>query len=148
MDTWTNNTPKPLCFILLIPTLLFLIGCSLENNIEQSHDTETILFQSSSRGEKKLVAAFLSIPKVMVSPVPLIITQHGSSRDGIRFPNSTGKTDEFSSRIIKTGIDRGFAVVAIDAFYKTDLKPNNKGQFPNAYQYALDLKHIFSTACL
>ncbi|MBN42097.1 MAG: UBX domain protein [Alphaproteobacteria bacterium] len=81
----------------------------------------------------------------MVSPVPLIITQHGSSRDGIRFPNSTGKTDEFSSRIIKTGIDRGFAVVAIDAFYKTDLKPNNKGQFPNAYQYALDLKHIFST---
>ncbi|MBD21298.1 MAG: UBX domain protein [Rhodospirillaceae bacterium] len=83
----------------------------------------------------------IAIPMNATGPFPVIITQHGSSRDGMVFPGG-GRTDEYSTRLITKGTKRGFAVVAIDAFYQSSIKPEDKRKFPNAHQYALDLKTL------
>ena len=51
---------------------------------------------------------------------------------------------KYSSRLMSEGTKRGFAVVALDAFYKTNIQPSEKTTFPNAHQYALDLKDILA----
>ena len=121
---------------------LVLVGCQktqIENTI---YNSEILNFTSESRGVEKPVIALIVTPKKSQGPFPVIISQHGSSRDGMRFPGGDGYTDEYSTRLIREGVKRGFAVVAIDAFYKTKLQPNQKGKFPDAFQYALDLKEI------
>ena len=86
----------------------------------------------------------IATPPGSKGKLPLIITLHGSSRDGVTFPGGKGRTDEYSSRLMSEGTKRGFAVVALDAFYKTNIQPSEKTTFPNAHQYALDLKDILA----
>ncbi len=56
--------------------------------------------------------------------------------------NQDGATDEYSKRIIKEGTTQGFAVAAIDAFYKKPVKANEKTRFPDALNYANELRKI------
>ena len=42
-------------------------------------------------------------------PFPLIITQHGSTRNQ-DFQEGNGKTDDYSIEIVKQGLEAGFAV--------------------------------------
>jgi len=83
----------------------------------------------------------ISFPKKITGKLPLIITQHGSTRDGKKIQD--GATDEYSKRIIKEGTKQGFAVAAIDAFYKKPVKANEKTRFPDALNYANELRKIF-----
>ena len=82
----------------------------------------------------------ISFPKKIKGKLPLIITQHGSTRDGKKIQD--GATDEYSKRIIKEGTKQGFAVAAIDAFYKKPIKANEKTRFPDALNYANELRKI------
>ena len=119
-----------------------LSACVTSQTEQPKFTTEILQYQSESRGEVKPVIALVTTPLSAQRPLPVVITQHGSNRDGMSFPGGEGKTDEYSSRLIKEGTRRGFAVVALDAFYKTSIKPSDKRKFPNAFQYALDLKDI------
>lgn len=131
-------------------TLSMLIGllsvsACVTSPIERLPYTAEILeFSGTSRGEEKLVIAMVATPLGSKGKIPLIITQHGSSRDGVYFPGGRGRTDEYSSRLMREGTKRGFAVVAIDAFYKTGLNPQDKTKFPNAHSYALGVKDILA----
>ena len=82
----------------------------------------------------------ISLPKKFSEKLPVIITQHGSTRDGKKIKD--GATDEYSSRIIKAGNKEGFAVAALDAFYKKPLKATDKTLFPDALNYANELRKI------
>ena len=82
----------------------------------------------------------ISFPKKTAGKLPLIITQHGSTRDGKQIQD--GATDEYSTRIIKEGTKQGFAVAAIDAFYKKPVTANEKTRFPDALNYANELRKI------
>ena len=84
----------------------------------------------------------ISFPKKFTGKLQIIITQHGSTRDGKKIKD--GAIDEYSKRIIEEGIKQGFAVAAIDAFYKKDIKPTDKTIFPNAVVYANNLRKILS----
>ncbi len=121
--------------------ILGVSACVTSGPEEGTYIKEILKFDSTSRGELKPVIAMIAIPMNVTAPLPVIITQHGSSRDGMVFPGG-GRTDEYSTRLIAEGTKRGFAVVAIDAFYKSSIKPEDKRNFPNAYQYALDLKTL------
>lgn len=82
----------------------------------------------------------ISFPKKFTGKLPIIITQHGSTRDGKKIKD--GAIDEYSKRIIEEGVKQGFAVAAIDAFYKKGIKPTDKNFFPNATVYANNLRKI------
>ena len=84
----------------------------------------------------------ISLPKVINGKLPVIITQHGSTRDGKKIKD--GAIDEYSKRIIEEGTKEGFAVAAIDAFYKKSVKPTDKTIFPNATEYANNLRKILA----
>ena len=128
------------CIINFV-AILSVSACVTSVAEERSYINETLRFDSTSRWEVKPVIAMIAIPMNATGPFPVIITQHGSSRDGMVFPGG-GRTDEYSTRLITKGTKRGFAVVAIDAFYQSSIKPEDKRKFPNAYQYALDLKTL------
>ena len=82
----------------------------------------------------------ISLPKKFSGKLPVIITQHGSTRDGKKIKD--GATDEYSKRIIKAGIKEGFAVAALDAFYKKPIRATDKTLFPDALNYANELRKI------
>ena len=82
----------------------------------------------------------ISLPKDIEGKLPVIITQHGSTRDGKKIED--GAIDEYSKRVIEEGIKQGFAVAAIDAFYKKQVKATDKTVFPNATEYANSLRKI------
>ena len=82
----------------------------------------------------------ISFPKRYSGKLPVIITQHGSTRDGKKIQD--GATDEYSKRIIKEGTKQGFAVAALDAFYKKPIKAHEKTRFPDALNYANELRKI------
>ena len=121
-----------------------LSACVTSPAEKLGYTAEVYEFSGTSRGKQKPVIAMIAIPPGSKGKLPLIITLHGSSRDGLNFPGGKGRTDEYSSRLMREGTRRGFAVVALDAFYKTDIQPSEKTTFPNAHQYALDLKDILA----
>ena len=132
-------------FILLI---LIIFTSNSFSKIEikkvKKHNIELIKFQSPDNkfpGKDDIVAQ-IHFPKNFNGKLPVIIHQHGSSRDGSKFKKWGGKTDEWGKRISKEGVKRGYAVVLIDAFYKRGIKPQNKGKFPNAVYIAINLKNI------
>tara|TARA_Y100000022_G_scaffold195444_1_gene201121 strand:- start:2 stop:943 length:942 start_codon:yes stop_codon:yes gene_type:complete len=90
------------------------------------------------------VLAQIHFPKILNTKFPLIIHQHGSSRDGIKFEEWGGLTDEWGKRLVDLGLNRGYAVALIDAFYDRDLKPGDKLKFPHAVKIALELGKILS----
>ena len=121
-----------------------LSACVTSPAEKPAYTAEVFEFSGTSRGKEKPVIAMIATPPGSKGKLPLIITLHGSSRDGVTFPGGKGRTDEYSSRLMREGTKRGFAVVALDAFYKTDIQPSEKTTFPNAHQYALDLKDILA----
>ena len=131
-------------FLLISVVLLSLTACVTSRGDKPNYKSEIIRFFSLSRGVEKPVIAMIAIPLELRGPMPVIITQHGSSRDGTKFFGGEGRTDEYSTRLMTEGTKRGFAVAAIDAFYKTNIQPGDKMTFPNAQQYALDLKDILA----
>ena len=78
-------------------------------------------------------------------PFPVIITQHGSTRDGQIFVGKKGQTDEHSRRLTERAVTRGFAVIALDAFYNKNLQPTDKRKFPNAETYAKEIRNQIAT---
>ncbi len=96
-----------------------------------------LLGKDDRYGEREIPVEIYFPPGV--GRVPLIISQHGSMRDGIRFADGLGRTDEYSSRLIKRGTKAGFAVAVIDAFKGTGVSPNSKARFPRAENYAYQL---------
>lgn len=134
--------------VIWVPVLfgvLSIYSCVEMATEKSTYTTEVFKFKSTSRGVEKPVIAMIAIPLKVNVPLPVIITQHGSSRDGVVFTGGEGRTDEYSTRLIREGTKRGFAIVALDALYKTSIKPIDKGKFPNAFQYALDLKNFLAT---
>lgn len=93
---------------------------------------------------KDEVIAEIHLPKKKLENIPVIIVQHGSNRDTMKFQKWDGKSDEFAKRIVKKGIESGYTVAVIDAFYKKELKPGDKKKFPNASLFAITLKNILS----
>ena len=93
---------------------------------------------------KDYVLAQIHFPKILNTKFPLIIHQHGSTRDGVEFEAWGGKTDEWGRRLVDLSLDRGYAVAIIDAFYDRDLKPWDKLKFPRAVNIALKLGKILS----
>ncbi len=104
--------------------------------------TEYLKFNSTDQKfpNHSEVLVEISFPKKTAGKLPLIITQHGSTRDGKKIQD--GATDEYSTRIIKEGTKQGFAVAAIDAFYKKPVTANEKTRFPDALNYANELRKI------
>ena len=134
-------------FVLLLSMLsavLSVSACVTSPAEKPTYTAEVFEFSGTSRGKEKPVIAMIATPTGSKGKLPLIITLHGSSRDGVTFPGGKGRTDEYSSRLMSEGTKRGFAVVALDAFYKTNIQPSEKTTFPNAHQYALDLKDILA----
>jgi dienelactone hydrolase len=81
-------------------------------------------------------------PKVGTAPYPLIIHQHGSSRDGFSFDDGIGKTDQHGTRLKQAALFKGFAFVALDAFESKGLSPSDKTKFPDAANYAKQLRNL------
>ena len=107
-----------------------------------AHSAEYLKFNSPDKRypDHPEVLVELNLPKKTKGKLPIIITQHGSTRDGKKFKG--GATDEYSKRLIKAANKQGFAVAAIDAFYKKPLKSTDKTRFPNAAEYAYNLRKI------
>ena len=137
---------------ILLSTLLSLIllSTSVFAKVEikkfKNKNIEVIKFQVPDRKlpGKDDVLAQIHFPKKTNEKVPLIIHQHGSSRDGMKFKKWGGRTDEWGKRLVKEGLKRGYAVAVIDAFYNRKLKPTNKNKFPNAVHIAIKLAKIYS----
>ena len=137
---------------ILLSTLLSLIlistSCFAKVEIKnfKSKNIEVIKFQVPDRKfpDKDDVLAQIHFPKKTDGKVALIIHQHGSSRDGMKFKKWGGRTDEWGKRLVKEGLKRGYAVAVVDAFYNRKLKPSNKGKFPDAVRVAIKLAKIYS----
>lgn len=112
----------------------------------KKHNIELIKFQSPDRKfpGKDDVIAQIHFPKNVDGKLPVIIWQHGSSRDGSRFKKWGGKTDEMGKRIAKKGVEQGYAVALLDSFYKKGIKPTDKKKFPNSIFFGVVLKNILS----
>lgn len=131
----------------------FLIAASVQ---AQTSTTETFKFSERRFGETE-VPVEINLPTSGSPPFPVIISQHGSERDGKTFTGGVGKTDEYTKRLIDRALTRGYAVLAIDAFHNKGLEANDKLQFPTASAYAemlrdkvgeltnLDPRNIFYT---
>ena len=86
-----------------------------------------------------------TIPKNPIKkPIPLIILQHGSTRDAGKISNGIVKTDVQMKNLSKASLKNGFAVAIIDAFYKKNIKSSHKTKFPNAQTYAKQVASYFS----
>ena len=105
---------------------------------EKISETQIYKFKEGVYGTSD-VPVELSYPASGQGPFPLIITQHGSTRDGHSFQGRKGKTDEYSRRLMKAATERGYAVAVIDAFYKKGLKGSDKKKFPQAWKYGVQV---------
>ena len=77
-------------------------------------------------------------------PIPLIILQHGSTRDAGNISNGIVQTDVQMKKLSEAALNNGFAVAIIDAFYKKNVKSNQKTKFPQAQVYAKQVASYFS----
>ena len=107
---------------------------------------EVIKFQAPDRNfpNNDDVLAQIYFPKNNNKKLPLIIHQHGSTRDGLDFKEWGGNSDEWGKRLVKKALERGYAVALLDTFYKRKLKPTDKEKFPNSVLAALELSYILS----
>ncbi len=124
--------------------VIFILLCTLvaQGGLAQSFLKETfVLDLDEPNFGTRPVPVELWIPATGLSNYPLIITQHGSTRDGHTFAGGKGQTDVFSTRLMQAGVARGFAVAALDAFFDKGLSPSDKTRFPSASVYAVRLRH-------
>ena len=136
-------------FISII-SFLFCGVIYADNSYEiKTFEDETITVLKLKVPDKKFpnkdyVLAQIHFPKLFNAKFPLIIHQHGSTRDGVEFEAWGGTTDEWGKRIVEAGLDRGYAVAVIDAFFDRGIKPGDKLKFPRAVNIALKLGEILS----
>ena len=136
--------------LILFVTLTISISSKSFSEIEikkiKNKNIKIIKFQSPDRKfpSNDDVLAQIHFPKNNNKKLSLIIHQHGSSRDGLKFKKWGGKTDEWGKRLIDQATERGYAVALLDTFYKRNLKPSDKENFPNATLAALKLSYILS----
>ena len=107
---------------------------------------EVIKFQAPDQKfpGKDDILAQIYFPKNNNKKLPVIIHQHGSTRDGLEFKEWGGNSDEWGKRLVKKALERGYAVALLDTFYKRKLKPTDKEKFPNSVLAALELSYILS----
>ena len=129
------------CFMLLLSVFTFLF-CGQSELVWA--DTIKLNIEERKHG-KSIVPVKLLLPsRPIKKPIPLVILQHGSTRDAGKVFNSIVETDEHQKQLAKAALDSGFAVAIIDAFYKKKLKGNQKTQFPDAEEYARQTASYFA----
>ena len=124
----------------LISFILFLLMVS------SSGFSETIKLELSEKkyGTSNVPVELIFPEKPIKKPVPLIILQHGSTRDAGKISNGIVQTDVQMKNLSKASLKNGFAVAIIDAFYKKNIKGSQKTKFPNAHKYAKQVASYFS----
>ena len=132
-----------LAFIILFNSKVF---SNIEVKKIKDKNIEVIKFQAPDHNfpNNDDVLAQIYFPKNNNKKLSVIIHQHGSSRDGLKFKKWGGKTDEWGKRLTDKAIERDYAVALLDTFYKRKLKPTDKEKFPNAVLAALELSYILS----
>ena len=133
-------------FILSIASYDTKSFSDIEVKIIKNQNIEVIKFQMPDQKfpGKDDVLAQIHFPSNIKVRLPIIIHQHGSTRDGFKFKKWGGKTDEWGKRLIDKATERGYAVALLDTFYKRKLEPTDKEKFPNAILAALELSYILS----
>lgn len=108
--------------------------------------SETIKLELSEKkyGSSKVPVELIFPENPIKTPIPLIILQHGSTRDGGNILNGIVKTDVQMKNLSKESLNSGFAVAIIDAFYKKNIKGSQKTKFPDAQVYARQVASYFS----
>lgn len=133
-------------FILSIASYDTKSFSDIEVKIIKKQNIEVIKFQMPDQKfpGRDDVLAQIHFPSNIKERLPIIIHQHGSTRDGFKFKKWGGKTDEWGKRLIDKASERGYAVALLDTFYKRKLEPTDKNKFPNAILAALELSYILS----
>ena len=110
--------------------------------------SETIELELSEKkyGTSKVPVELIIPENPIKKPIPLIILQHGSSRDAGNILNGIVQTDVQMKKLSEAAINNGFAVAIIDAFYKKNIKSNQKNKFPHANVYAKQVASYFPDA--
>ena len=133
-------------FILFLASYDTKSFSDIEVKIIKKQNIEVIKFQMPDQKfpGRDDVLAQIHFPSNIKERLPIIIHQHGSTRDGFKFKKWGGKTDEWGKRLIDKASERGYAVALLDTFYKRKLEPTDKNKFPNAILSALELSYILS----
>ena len=123
----------------LISFILFLLMVS------SSGFSETIKLELSEKkyGTSNVPVELIFPEKPIKKPVPLIILQHGSTRDSGKISNGIVQTDVQMKNLSKASLNNGFAVAIIDAFYKKNLKLTKKTNNQMHKFMQSKLLHIF-----
>jgi dienelactone hydrolase len=129
---------KRFATLMVVFTILFCGGIELV-----WADTIILNLEERKHGKSLVPVKILFPSKPIKKPIPLIILQHGSTRDAGRVFNSIVETDEHQKQLANAALDSGFAVALIDAFYKKQLKSNQKTLFPVAQEYARQIAGHF-----
>lgn len=141
---------KKLLGIIFFLIFVILFNSKVFSNIEvkkiKDKNIEVIKFQVPDQKfpGKDDILAQIYFPKKNNKKLPVIIHQHGSKRDGLKFKKWGGKTDEWGKRLVKKALERGYAVALLDSFYKRKLRPTDKEKFPNAVLISQELSYILS----
>jgi len=108
--------------------------------------SETIELELSEKkyGTSKVPVELIIPENPIKKPIPLIILQHGSTRDAGNISNGIVQTDVQMKKLSEAALNNGFAVAIIDAFYKKNIKSNQKTKFPHANVYAKQVASYFS----
>ena len=108
--------------------------------------SETIKLELSEKkyGTSNVPIELIIPDNPIKKPIPLIILQHGSSRDAGNISNGIVQTDVQMKKLSESALNNGFAVAIIDAFYKKNIKSNQKTKFPQAKLYAKQIASYFS----
>ena len=136
--------------IIFLLTFIILFNSKVFSDIEvkkiKDKNIEIIKFQAPDHNfpNNDDVLAQIHFPKNNNKKLSVIIHQHGSTRDGLKFKKWGGKTDEWGKRLIDKGTERGYVVALLDTFYKRELNPTDKEKFPNAVLAAFELSYILS----
>ena len=136
--------------IIFILVFIISFNSKVFSDIEvkkiKEKNIEVIRFQAPDRNfpNNDDVLAQIYFPKNNNKKLPVIIHQHGSTRDGLEFKEWGGNSDEWGKRLVKKALERGYAVALLDTFYKRKLKPTDKEKFPNSVLAALELSYILS----
>ncbi len=133
-------------FFVLVISCISKSFSEIEIKKVKDKNIEVIKFQVPDRKfpGKDDVLAQIYFPKDSNKKLPLIIHQHGSTRDGLKFKEWGGKTDEWGKRLVKKALERGYAIALLDSFYKRKLKPTDKEKFPNGVLISQELSYILS----
>ena len=108
--------------------------------------SETIELELSEKkyGTSKVPVELIIPENPIKKPIPLIILQHGSTRDAGNISNGIVQTDVQMKKLSEAALNNGFAVAIIDAFYKKNVISNQKTKFPQAQVYAKQVASYFS----